>query len=135
MEARTKEGEPRWRSKHFGFTPAGDAAEPRPLASCAKAKLETAARAAAAGQTMRVFRERPALRHSRTQPARQVTSALRSWPLPRPPVFFNRENPGAGKLGCRLDPPTLENYGHPGVLERRSLVGFDLRLAGSVGSS
>lgn len=130
MEARKREL--RWRSKHFGSTPAGDAAEPRTLASCAKTKLETAARAAAAGQTLRcsgsVLRS-PALRQSRTQPARRVTSALRSRRPPRPLVSFNWENPGAGKLGCRLDPPTLESFGPPGVLERRSLVGCDLCLS------
>lgn len=34
-------------------------------------------------------------------------------------VTFNHENPGAGKLGRGLDPPTPASYGSSGVHERR----------------
>lgn len=86
-----------------------------------------------------VVGERPAQSHTaaltRTLPhisARQVTSDLRSWPLPRPPVSFNRGNQGPRRLGCRFDSPTLADglWTSLGDSGRNSVVGCDLGLPG-----
>lgn len=123
-------GEHRWRTKHFGSTPAGDVAEPRPLASCAKGEAGDCSARSRSWTDTAALGECPA--QSRTAALTHFAFQLGESPrlclcsLGRlqglqSPLTGKTQEPG--KLVCGLDPPTFASYGPPGVLERRSLVG------------